>query len=52
MRFYDLHASSHNLKGCIEAEAEFKGVRIAKYELGCFTIGPKHLDNGISVVRI
>jgi hypothetical protein len=52
IRFHDLNATKHSLHGCVEAEAEFKGIEIAKYELGCFDIGPKRHNDAISVVRI
>lgn len=50
MRFEDVDVSPHSFSGCLEAEAEFKSVVVAKYKLGCFHIG--HPQEAISVVII
>ncbi|GLH02336.1 Uncharacterized protein GBIM_08383, partial [Gryllus bimaculatus] len=40
VRFYDIDATRSHLHACAEVEARMKHFLIAKYELGCFDIGP------------
>jgi hypothetical protein len=50
LRFEDVDVAPHRFSGCLEAEAELKGVVVAKYKLGCFHIGQP--QDAISVVVI
>lgn len=47
VRIYDIQASGAHLHACVEAEAELKHIRIAKYELGCFNMGGQDLRKAI-----
>lgn len=40
IRLYDIDATSTHLHACVKAEARMKMIVIAKYEFGCFNIGP------------
>jgi hypothetical protein len=40
IRLYDIDATTTHLHACIRLEARMKMVLIAKYELGCFDLGP------------
>jgi len=46
IRLYDIDATTYHLHACLRLEARMKTVLIAKYELGCFTIGPPGLSSG------
>jgi len=45
IRMYDIDATTYHLHACLRLEARMKAVLIAKYELGCFTIGPPGLSS-------
>ena len=47
IRLYDIDATTSHLHACVRFEARMKTVLIAKYELGCFNIGPPGLRSGI-----
>lgn len=44
VQIYDIDTTTSRLHACIRVEARMKLVLIAKYELGCFTIGPHAID--------
>lgn len=50
LRFEEVDVSSHSFSGCLDAEAEFRGVAVVKYKVGCFHIG--HLQDAVSVIVI
>ncbi|XP_059487381.1 uncharacterized protein LOC132203549 [Neocloeon triangulifer] len=55
VRFYNLNTTRHSFYGCLEADAKLKHIRIARYDIGCFSIGPKLKyddEDNISVVKI
>jgi hypothetical protein len=41
IRLYDIDATTTHLHGCVRLEARMKMILVAKYELGCFNIGPE-----------
>jgi hypothetical protein len=45
IRLYDIDATTSHLHACVRFEARMKMVLIAKYELGCFNIGPPGLSS-------
>ena len=45
IRLYDIDATTYHLHACVRLEARMKMVLIAKYELGCFNIGPPGLSS-------
>jgi len=49
---YDIDATTYHLHACLRLEARMKAVLIAKYELGCFTIGPPGLSYGIECLSL
>ncbi|XP_021917219.1 uncharacterized protein LOC110828644 isoform X2 [Zootermopsis nevadensis] len=44
VRLYDIDATTTHLHACVRVEARMKKILIAKYELGCFNIGPPGLS--------
>ncbi|KAJ9587214.1 hypothetical protein L9F63_019263 [Diploptera punctata] len=40
VRLYDINATANYLHVCVRVEARMKKILVAKYELGCFNIGP------------
>ena len=52
IRMYDIDATTYHLHACLRLEARMKAVLIAKYELGCFTIGPPGLSSGIECMSL
>jgi hypothetical protein len=40
IRLYDIDVSTTHLHACVRLEARMKMVLVAKYEIGCFNIGP------------
>lgn len=52
IRMYDIDATTYHLHACLRLEARMKAVLIAKYELGCFTIGPPGLSYGIECLSL
>lgn len=47
IRLYDIDATTTHLHACVRVEARMKKILVAKYELGCFNIGPPGLSSGI-----
>jgi hypothetical protein len=46
IRLYDIDATTSYLHACVRLEARMKMILVAKYELGCFNIGPPGLSRG------
>ncbi|XP_067001194.2 uncharacterized protein [Anabrus simplex] len=45
VHLHDIDATTSHLHACVAVEARMKRIVIAKYELGCFDIGPRQFIN-------